>query len=464
VLNHLNFKQQADGFLLTNDLGMYTFATADEFRKLITGTLTSDDACYREMHDKFFFSDKPREVFVTEAVRHLRTLKSYEFSSTALHIFAVTNSCNMNCVYCQAKATHSMRSGFMSVETGLKAVELAMQSPSKYLTFEFQGGEPLLNFEVVKAMIAHSKEINTSKKIQYTIVTNLVSLDKNILEYLLAENVSICTSVDGCAELHNKNRQINKGEGSFDLVKNSIETIRAAGGQASAIQTTSHESLKYPIETVDTYIQLGINGIFLRPLTPLGIARANWDVLGYSPEEFLAYYRVALDRIMEINLSGKHFPELHASYFLKKILGGYSDNYMELRSPCGASIGQMSYYYDGNVYTCDEGRMLSEMGDSAFQLGNVYEHTYDQMMNSTMCKATCAASVVESLPHCCDCAYHPYCGVCPVVAYADSADIFPKSPRDYRCKIYMGILDILFEKLRKGNEEILGVFRQWIEV
>ena len=50
---------------------------------------------------------------------------------------------------------------------------------------------------------------------------------------------------------------------------------------------------------------------------------------------------------MELNLKGEIFVEMHATYFLKKILCNYSDNYMELRSPCGAGIGQMSYYYDG---------------------------------------------------------------------------------------------------------------------
>ena len=120
--------------------------------------------------------------------------------------------------------------------------------------------------------------------------------------------------------------------------------------------------------------------------------------MGYSPEEFMAFYKKAFDHILDINKKGIHFPELHATYFLRKILHGDSDNYMELRSPCGAGIGQMSYYYNGNVYTCDEGRMMGEAGDDMFLLGNVHSDSYDDMVGKKTCRAVCAASVVETLP------------------------------------------------------------------
>ena len=136
---------------------------------------------------------------------------------------------------------------------------------------------------------------------------------------------------------------------------------------------------------------------------------------------------------------------------------------MELRSPCGAGVGQLSYYYDGSVYTCDEGRMISESGDTSFRLGNVYTSTYNDLMESQTCKSLCAASVVEALPHCCDCVYHPYCGVCPIVSYVGEKDIFPRQPFDFRCKVYSGILDLLFEKIRSGDKEIMDIFHSWIE-
>lgn len=153
--------------------------------------------------------------------------------------------------------------------------------------------------------------------------------------------------------------------------------------------------------------------------------------------------------------------EGHARILLKKILMGYSENYMELRSPCGAGIGQMAYYYDGNIYTCDEGRMVAEMGDQMFHLGNVNYSTYDDLMENRVCKVTCQASVLESLPGCCDCVYHPYCGVCPVISYASDNSIYARESNVYRCKIYKGILDILFEILFE-EPDAEDILKTWI--
>lgn len=136
---------------------------------------------------------------------------------------------------------------------------------------------------------------------------------------------------------------------------------------------------------------------------------------------------------------------------------------MELRSPCGASVGQLAYYYDGQIYTCDEARMIGESGDKAFCLGNVFENNYDNLISCGVCKATCAASIVESVPGCCDCVYQPYCGICPVVNYSTDGDIFSKQYRNYRCRIYNGILDFLFELIKNNNAEVMKILYSWIE-
>jgi His-Xaa-Ser system radical SAM maturase HxsB len=451
--------------LITNDFGDYAFLSKEEFESFATGKLRKGTELYHLLQSRGFVSNQLPEVFVSEQINNLRRLKGYLFSSTALHIFAVTNQCNQNCVYCQAKVPSSTLNGVMDLETGKKAIEVAMQSPSKYLTFEFQGGEPLLNFDVVLGMVEHSKELNASfrKEIKYTIVTNLIALTDEKLQALMDNDISICTSLDGCEIVHNHNRKLRSGEGTYLRVKDTINRVKAAGKQIGAIETTTKFSLDYPKEIVDEYVNCGLNGIFLRSLTPLGFAKSFWDEVGYSADDYMTFYRTAFEHIIEINKSGKCFPELHATYFLRKILHGESDNYMELRSPCGAGIGQMSYYYNGNVYTCDEGRMMGEAGDDTFLLGNVHLNTYDDLINNRTCKATCAASVVESLPKCCDCAYHPYCGVCPVVAYSSDGDIFPKGPFDYRCKIYKGMLDILFEYLQKDDTEIQSILNGWLE-
>ena len=164
---------------------------------------------------------------------------------------------------------------------------------------------------------------------------------------------------------------------------------------------------------------------------------------------------------LEINRQGYFLSEGHAATFLSKILLGQGKNYMELRSPCGAAVGQMAYYYDGNVYTCDEGRMLAEMGDRAFQLGTV-EDTYDSLMNSNVCKACCVASTLEAAPTCSDCVYQPYCGTCPVLNYALDGDVFSKIPNHYKCQTYKGMLDAVFGLLNQKNPEIDNILDRWV--
>ncbi len=463
--NHFNFMWRNGEVLITNDFGDYAFLTKDEFASFATNQVEKGSELYSLLSNRGFLTEDDPSVFICEHIGDLRRIKGYLLTATALHIFAVTNQCNQNCVYCQAKAPNSVLDGVMDKETGKKAVEFALLSPAKYLTFEFQGGEPLLNFDTVQAMIEHSKELNKryKKNIEYTIVTNLIALTDEKLKYLIDNNVSICTSLDGCETVHNHNRKLYSGEGTYKHVKSAITKVKEKGKDVGAIETTTRFSLQYPKEIVDEYVETGISGIFLRPLTPLGFAKSFWGEIGYSAEEYLDFYKQAFIHILEVNKNGIYFPELQATYFLRKILCGDSDNYMELRSPCGAGIGQMSYYYNGNVYTCDEGRMMGEAGDNTFLLGNVLTNTYDDAVAAKTCRVTCAASVVESLPNCCDCVYQPYCGVCPVVAYSSGNDIFPRGPFDFRCKVYKGILDILFDILQQEDMEKMHILQSWIE-
>ena len=121
-------------------------------------------------------------------------------------------------------------------------------------------------------------------------------------------------------------------------------------------------------------------------MTPLGYAEKNWDKIGYSVEEFLDFYRHILEYILKLNQEGTFIAEGHARIFLNKIFNHDAGNYMELRSPCGGAIGQLAYYYNGKVYSCDEARMLAEMGDDSFCLGNVYEDQYNDLMATPACK------------------------------------------------------------------------------
>ena len=462
MINYFNFQKRDNKYLITNDFGKYQFVSEKTFQELLNDSVSEENQDKPMLIRNGFFYENSTEGFIKENAPWLLSMKNYCMCGTALHIFAVTNKCNLDCIYCQAHSETSSLDRSMTKEIGRKAVEFALQSPNKGLTFEFQGGEPLLNFDVIKEMIDYSKKINTDKEIEYTIVTNLLDMTEDKLKYLVDNDVHICTSLDGHKIVHDNNRPCRNGGGSYDLVISKINDLKSRGIKINAIQTTTNVSLKYPKEIINQYREIGINNIFLRPLTPLGMADSSWKAVGYTAEEFLKFYKEAFDYIMELNLNGIYYSELHASYFLKKILCRYSDNYMELRSPCGASVGQMSYYHDGNVYTCDEGRMMSEMGDNSFLLGNVLTDTFKDAITSPVCAAVCKASIVETLPKCSQCVYQPYCGVCPVVNYASTNNLYDKNSKDFRCAVYKGIMDIIFDLLEENDENKISVLESWV--
>ena len=460
-INYYNFSNFNDDYLITNEMGFHSFLSKLEFDNLISEQFDNiSEEKTDELKDKFFIYDVEDDVFIEKVKDYYRDNKRYLFDATCLHIFVMTNACNMSCIYCQAQDSEQKNKGMMTKEIAEKAVDIALQSPSRSLTFEFQGGEPLTNFDTIKHIVEYTEGRKIEKNINYTVVTNTLLLDEEKIEFFEKYKFDISTSLDGKRELHNFNRPKISGDGTFDVVIKNIHILQERNIPVGAIQTTTKKSLLNPVEIVESYVENDLHYIFLRPLTPLGYAKEHWDEIGYTAEEFVSFYREALKEIIKRNISGYKIAEGHACVFLRKIIALESDNYMELRSPCGAGVGQMAYYYDGLIYTCDEGRMLAEMGLPEFKIGCV-DNSYDEMMESKACKITCQSSVLESIPQCCDCAYHPYCGVCPVVNYAMENNIYSREANGYKCKIYKGILDTLFEFIHDDNQ-IVEIFKTWL--
>lgn len=461
--NFFNYREMRQKVLLTNDLGRYVFLSKEEFYRFLRDQLDPREEITKRLMDEFFLYDGSEYEFVERAGEAFRMYRRNLFQGAALHIFVLTKQCNQQCVYCQA-STELERHTQMSGETAAKAVDIALQTTAQYVTFEFQGGEPLMNFDTLQFIVEYAEEQNQScgKNLEFSVVTNLMLLDEEKLEFLTKHGVSICTSLDGDEILHNKNRPYFQ-QNTFEILKKKIQMIQDKGASVSAIQTTTRDSLPRYREMVDQYLAFGLNQITIRPLTQLGYAAKNWAKIGYTVDEFLNFYRKSLDYIIERNQQGTFILEGHARMFLSKIFCRDAGNYMELRSPCGGAIGQLAYYYNGKVYSCDEARMLAEMGDDSFCLGNVEQDTYESIVSNPVCKTIAKSSCLEGLVDCDGCVYQPYCGTCPVISYARYQTVYPSMLQEYRCRIYKGIQDILFEKLEQQDEEVVEIFRRWCE-
>ena len=461
--NYFNFAKFEDDYLITNDAGRFAFLKQNEFMRLLQDRISPEESIGKRLIRDGFISDQQPIILSDLMKDSMRDSHNYLFAPTSLHIFIVTTVCNSRCIYCQAQDGKSSKcDGMMSFAVSEKAVDIALSAPADYLTFEFQGGEPLANFPTIQHIVEYANKHCGSKRIEYSLVSNLTLLTEDIADYLAKHNISVSTSLDGPQYLHNQNRPYKNGDGAYDDVIKGIKLCRNKKIIPGAIETTTRYSFSHVKGIINCYIDNGFDNLFIRPLTPLGCANADWKDVGYEPEEFISFYRECLAYIIRLNQAGTFIIENYAKLFLSKILTGHAINYMELRSPCGAGIGQMAYYWDGNIYTCDEGRMLSEMGDKSFLLGNVFNTDYQKIMDSASCRAVCKASILESLPCCCDCVYQPYCGVCPVINLALEKDILSKHVGNYRCKIYKGMLSEIFHYLHSNDPSITKVFGDWL--
>jgi len=197
-------------------------------------------------------------------------------------------------------------------------------------------------------------------------------------------------------------------------------------------------------------------------LNPFGFAVKSAGAIGYDVNDFIRFYKAILDYIVKVNRNGRTFSEAYASMILTKILTPWPIGFVDLQSPSGAGVGVVLYNYDGNVYASDEARMLAEVGDYTFRLGNVLEDDYDGIFFGETMQRIAAASCNEALAGCADCAYQTYCGADPVRHYRTQRDIFGNRAGSGYCQKNMAIIKHLFDMVINADKDLERIFWAWI--
>ncbi|MCD4694439.1 His-Xaa-Ser system radical SAM maturase HxsB [bacterium] len=469
-ISFFRFRKLGDNYLLTNQAGDFIFLNDNNFKKYIEGELEEDSLVFKDLAKKGFVN---KSLDTKRLVKKYQQKNNFLFTGPILHILVTTLRCDQACIYCHASAKDMCaKDTDMDKKTAKASLDKIFSSPSSTIIIEFQGGEALANWPVVEYVVnrARKKAKETGKELEFSLVSNMNLMDEEKYEFLIDNKVSVSLSLDGHAPLHNKNRPNREGGNNYKNIakwakrfNDNYLSLEKRGyiSKLASISVVSRHSLPFFKEIVDEHINLGFDEMFLRPLNPFGVSEGIWDKINYSSDEFLEFYRNTLDYVIEKNLEGVLFKERLSKFFLQKILTDTDPNMLELRSPCGAGTGQLAYNYNGDVYTCDEGRMLSMMGDESFRLGNVFQNTYEEIIDSPTVKSLCTASCLEGLPECSSCAYMPYCGTCPIYNYVEHGNIFSQMPNNERCKMNKGILDYLFEKIK--DEKIKKIFEKWLK-
>jgi len=453
--------------LLVNEVGEYILAPTGTVASFVGKQLPRSSPLYSVLKSKHFLADSSSSPLLDILATKFRTKFDFIHGFTKLHIFVVTLRCDHSCHYCQVSRQTADKAAYdMSIQTAEKSIELMMMSPASHVTMELQGGEPLLAFDLIQLMVPLAKKRATAfkKSMDIVVTTNLANATDDMLRYFRDEGVMVSTSLDGPAFIHNANRP-RPGNDSYELAVQNIERARNILGpqRVSALMTTTQLSLQHPTEIIDEYVRLGFHSVFLRPISPYGFAIKSAKKTGYRLKEFLQFYRIGLGHILNINRSGYSLAEVYAKILLTKILTPYGTGFVDLQSPAGAGINVLVYNYDGDVYATDESRMLAEMGDFSFRLGNVHQHSHKDIFTGDAFVKLMAASCNQALAGCSDCAFQSYCGSDPIFNHATQGDIFGHRPTSDFCRRNMTIIKELFAQILKHDSETMRIFWAWIQ-
>ncbi|MFC1723904.1 His-Xaa-Ser system radical SAM maturase HxsB [Nanoarchaeota archaeon] len=451
IPNMYRIKKFKEGFLIVAEQGGWVYLKRKDFRRFIKGDL--DDNLFGMLEKAgIILTEKNTDEIVKAEYNRRRFMRS----PPGLHIILPTVRCNHQCVYCHSAAkTHGDFD--MDKETARKIVDFIMDVPGKKKKIEYQGGDATINFDIVKEIFeyASAKGSETGQEMGFSLVTNTTLLDEKMIEWIARNKISLATSIDGPKDLHDKNRPYVGGKGTYEDVIKKMKLCHEKGVRAGALMVTTRYSLSRAKDIVDEYVKLGMDSIQLKFLNKIGDADDKWKEIGYSAEEYIEFWKEAMEYLIEVNKKGTKIVERLTGFIVKKILTYDEPGFLDFRNPCGIALGQIAYNYNGDIYSCDEGR-----GFDIFKLGNVKEMDWVTYIGNPQVRNLVEMSVLET-SYCDTCVYKPYCGQCPVLNYAETGNLIPKVAKSTRCKIFKAMFDWVFKKMLT-DAEAREVLSSWL--
>jgi His-Xaa-Ser system radical SAM maturase HxsB len=454
----------ADGTLVgISQSGDHVFLQNGELDILLGGHDELPPKRKAELAARFFLPNHGRNIGKERLLAARRAAKRETVAAgPSLHIIVPTLQCGHTCQYCQVSRAQTDSGFSMTPETLDAACERIWESNADVLTVEFQGGDPLLRFDLIVRAVEKLTQMNQQgqKRIRYVVASTLHQLTEEMCEFFRAHDMVLSTSLDGPEHLHNRNRPV-PGRDSYRRTMDGIALARRCIGEhaVAALMTTTRASLEFPEQIVDEYARLGFNEIFLRPLSIYGFAKRNLARVGYSQEEFQAFYERALERILWWNQQGVPLREVYMSILLNKILSTFDAGYVDLQSPTGAGSSVLVYNYDGWVYPSDEARMLVETGDASLRMGRVTDPLAQLLLSDTRQQLR-QASETAALD-CAACAYRHYCAPNPVDSQAQFGKPDMPALQTEHCGRHQWLFDKAFTLLHAADADLEEMFHVW---
>ena len=319
----------------------------------------------------------------------------------------IAHDCNLACQYCFAEeGEYHGRRALMSFEVGKKALDflVANSGSRRNLEVDFFGGEPLMNWEVVKQLVEYGRSIEeaNNKKFRFTLTTNGVLLNDDILDFVNKEMGNIVLSTDGRKEVHDRMRPFRNGKGSYDLIMPKFKKVADSRNQTNYYVrgTFTHYNLDFSNDVLSLADQ-GFKQISVEPVvaSPEDAYALRTEDL---PQIFEEYDKLAVEMIKR-EKEGRGFNFFH---FMIDLTGGPCV-YKRL-SGCGSGTEYLAVTPWGDLYPCHQ-----FVGNEDFLLGNVD----DGIVRKNICEEFKQCNVY-SKPKCKDCFAKLFCsGGCAANSY-----------------------------------------------
>ena len=336
----------------------------------------------------------------------------------------IAHTCNLNCSYCFASQGkyHGDRA-MMSYEVGKQALDflVAHSGTRRNLEVDFFGGEPLMNFQVVKDLVAYARSIEKqhNKNFRFTLTTNGVLIDDDVIDFANREMSNVVLSLDGRKEVHDRYRVDYAGQGSWEkIVPKFQKLVEARGGKDYYMRGTFTHANPDFLADIRQMLDLGFTELSMEPVVcaagdPAELTEADKAVVFRQYEE-LAELMLQRDR------AGKPFTFYH--YMID--LAGGPCIYKRI-SGCGSGTEYMAVTPWGDLYPCHQ-----FVGEERFKLGDIWTG----VTNATI-QEEFASCNVYARPECRDCWAKLYCsGGCAANAYHATGSI--KGIYSYGCELF----------------------------
>ena len=319
----------------------------------------------------------------------------------------VAHTCNLNCSYCFASQGkyHGDRA-IMSFEVGKQALDLLMASSGtrRNLEVDFFGGEPLMNFQVVKDLVAYARSVEKEKgkNFRFTLTTNGVLVDDDVIEWANRECSNVVLSLDGRKEVHDRFRVDYAGNGSWEKIVPKFQRfVEARGGKEYYMRGTFTHANPDFLKDIEVMLDLGFNELSMEPVVcaeddPSALTREDMAVV-------MDQYEKLAQLMLERDKAGKPFTFYH--YMID--LSGGPCIYKRI-SGCGSGTEYMAVTPWGDLYPCHQ-----FVGEERFRLGDIWTG-----VTNTEVQDEFASCNVYAHPECRDCWARLYCsGGCAANAY-----------------------------------------------